>query len=246
MTQHAAAGPSSASMWMNCPASITKARGMTRPSSTYAREGTAAHEIARRLIEGDMFPPEKLVVEGEEFIIGRNMLLTLRGYVNAAEALRRVAGDTFRLEQRVVVPSQGLVYGTADCFGFDEQIDMLTVMDLKYGMGIAVSPDTPQTKIYAIGAMEHLRISPDAVNLVIFQPRLNPEPQQLVMAGADLEDWNEDVLAPAVQRVNMLDETEKAGPWCRFCVRKNECAAFARHKGGIAADAFDDGLDLVL
>ena len=47
-------------MWLNCPASITLAEGRTRPSSRYAKEGTAAHSIAQMILNGDLFPPSKL------------------------------------------------------------------------------------------------------------------------------------------------------------------------------------------
>jgi hypothetical protein len=39
MSQHAACSPSSAAMWLACPASVTRP-GHHRPSSKYAREGT--------------------------------------------------------------------------------------------------------------------------------------------------------------------------------------------------------------
>src|SRR6188768_2292348 len=180
--QHASAGPSSANMWLNCPASITKTRGMTRPSSTYAREGTAAHHIAQKIIEGDMFPPTHLTVEGEQFVIGRDMLLHLRPYVGAAMMLMNTA-DEFRLEQRVVIPSGGLVWGTADCFCWHDIISTLEVMDLKYGKGVPVAADSAQLKIYALGAMDHLGVEPDMVKLSIYQPRLDPKPDVHIMQG---------------------------------------------------------------
>ena len=43
---HASLGASSASRWMACPGSVRLSEGMPNISSDYAREGTAAHELA--------------------------------------------------------------------------------------------------------------------------------------------------------------------------------------------------------
>ena len=42
------------------------------------------------------------------------------------------------------------------------------------------------------------------------------------------------------RRIKDGDTTEHAGPHCRWCVRKTECAAFAVKHQDRAAAAFDD------
>jgi len=98
---HAAAGPSSAAMWMNCPASITKAEGRTRPSSRFAKEGTAAHSISEMLLAGKT-PPGKITIEGSEFIVGIPMLDALKPYIETVEAIRAMCGKVM-LEQTVTL-----------------------------------------------------------------------------------------------------------------------------------------------
>jgi hypothetical protein len=246
MADHAAMSPSSAEMWMNCPASITRAAGRTRPSSRYAREGTAAHKIAEMIINGNLFPPPKITVEGEEFIVGMPMLRALNPYIDLVQRLQSIADDDadVYVEARVGMGNGTMVWGTADCaakVGWD-----LHIVDLKYGMGVPVSPDTAQLKIYALAAIhtfwpfERFR----DVYLTVVQPRLNPVPQDHHMRATELAAWNDHFLIPAVRRVLDDSPLEQVGPWCRWCVRRDECDAFAKKKSTAAADIFDDGVDL--
>jgi hypothetical protein len=241
MTDHAAASPSSATMWLNCPASITLAEGRTRPSSRYAKEGTAAHTISEMILGGDMLPPGKLTVEGTEFITGMEMLRNIRPYLDYVLHLADVA-DEIHYETRVHIDD--LVWGTSDCAARTGTI--LDIADLKYGKGVHVEPDSAQLRIYALAAANTLW--PDHliehVNLTIVQPRMDPEPKSFYLSAEELWAWKENVLMPAIDRITMGDTTEKAGSWCRWCIRKSECAAFASHKSSIAAEIFDDGVDL--
>ena len=56
MSAHAACSPSSADMWLACPASVTLTKDVTRPSSKFAKEGTAAHTVAEMTLNGRYFP----------------------------------------------------------------------------------------------------------------------------------------------------------------------------------------------
>jgi hypothetical protein len=232
--------PSSAEMWMNCPASITRAAGRTRPSSRYAREGTAAHKIAEMIIGGNLFPPGIITVEGEQFIVGLPMLRALNPYIDLVQRLQLTA-DEVHIEARVGMGNGTMVWGTADCAA--KYGAALYIVDLKFGMGVPVSPDTAQLKIYALSAIHTFwpfdRFSD--VYLTVVQPRLNPLPQTHRMLAVDLAEWNDSHLIPAVRRVLDDDGTEKVGPYCRWCVRRDECDAYARRKSTQAADIFDDG-----
>jgi hypothetical protein len=242
---HAAASPSSAGMWMNCPASITKAEGRERPASRFAKEGTAAHRISESILSGNLFPPGKITIDGTEFIVGIPMLRALRPYISLVESLRARPGSTTHLEQKVVLGwSGGWVWGTADCVSGTEYD--LDVADLKFGRGVPVSPDAAQLKIYALAAWETFWPGRpfNTVNLTVVQPRLDPQPKTFTMDGGGLKDWSKRELRPAVGRIVGGDETENAGPWCRWCVRTSECHAFARKRSDAAAESFNDGIAL--
>jgi len=49
---HARLSPSSAERWMTCPGSVKLAEGIEDTGSSYAAEGTAAHEMAERILKG--------------------------------------------------------------------------------------------------------------------------------------------------------------------------------------------------
>lgn len=245
MTAHAAMSPSSAAMWMGCPASITKAEGRTRPSSQYAREGTAAHTIAEKIIGGDLFPPGKITVEGQQFIVGLPMLRALNPYIHFVQGLQMTCTEV-HVEAKVHLghKKKALVWGTTDCAA--RRGASLYIADLKYGMGVPVQPNTPQLKIYALSAINTFWPQDlfDTVSLTVIQPRLDPKPQTHVMSMEELYDWNARLLRPAVKAIAAGSETEKVGPYCRWCVRKAECDAFKSYKSSMAADIFDDGVDL--
>jgi hypothetical protein len=225
---------------MTCPASITKANGRVRPSSVYAREGTAAHKIAEMVAGGDMFPPGRLTVEGQEFITGRAMLLHLRPYIEALESYRAL-GFAVHTEVKVGLKgSGGTVWGTSDCVAIGARI--VAILDLKYGKGVQVSPDTAQLRIYGLSAIDTFGCSAETVMLTIHQPRIDPVPRSFSLSRDELEDWRKQELNPALERLVKGDPTEVAGPWCRWCVRRDECAGYANRRSGMAADVFNDGL----
>jgi hypothetical protein len=241
MSAHAACSPSSATMWLACPASVTKTAGMTRPSSKYAREGTAAHMVAEMSLKGDIFLPDKVEVEGDEYIVSRGMCQALNPYVTYVQSLTSMPGARAFFEQRLVVPgTYNMVWGTMDC---GVRADALYVVDLKFGKGHFVDADTPQIKLYALGLAHMVAVKDPKipVSMTICQPRVGDTPLRTnVMPLGDLWEWSYSELRPAIERIKWGDQSEVAGPHCRWCVRKTECAAYARKHQTQAASAFDD------
>jgi hypothetical protein len=242
MSAHAACSPSSAAMWLACPASVTLTKDITRPSSKYAREGTAAHAVAEMTLKGDIFLPDKITVEGDEFIVSPGMCRALNSYITHVEGLRALPGAKIYLEERLVVPQTfGMVWGTLDC-GVHAP-DNFHIVDLKFGRGHIVDPESPQLKLYALalagGLGKHRRIA--SVTLTICQPRVGGHPlRSHTTTLGDLLDWRSDAVVPALRKIKAGDTTEVAGPHCRWCVRQTECKAFARKHQDRAASAFDD------
>jgi hypothetical protein len=230
-------------MWLACAASVTKTAGMTRPSSKFAREGTAAHTVAEMTLKGDIFLPDKIMVEGDEFVVSPGMCRALNPYVSFVQALQALPNVTVVLEKRLVVPGTfGMVWGTLDC-GAHVPGGPLFVVDLKFGKGVAVDPSSPQLKFYALALAAHVGAEdPDTiVSLTICQPRIGGEPlRSYACSLGELWQWNDFEVNPAVKRIAAGDTTENAGSHCRWCVRKTECAAFANKHQTHAASAFDD------
>ena len=179
MTAHAACSPSSANMWLACPASVTKTKDMTRPSSKFAREGTAAHAVAEMTLKGDIFLPDKITVEGDEYVVSPGMCRALNLYVTFVQAMSLLPNSTTFLEARLHVPdTDGMVWGTLDCGIHAPEKPALIIADLKYGKGHVVDPDSPQLKLYALALAGHVKEN-DAgalVDLAICQPRAACDP----------------------------------------------------------------------
>jgi hypothetical protein len=229
-------------MWMACPASVTLTKDVTRPSSKFAKEGTAAHAVAEMILGGDIFLPDKVTVEGDEFVVSPGMARALNPYVTHVQALRALPNAAVYLEKRLAVPDTGgLVWGTLDC-GVHIP-GSLFVSDLKFGKGVAVDPASPQLKLYALALAAHVgETRPGApVTLTICQPRVGGEPlRQHTLTLGELWQWNDFEVGPAVRRIADGDTTENAGSHCRWCVRKTECRAFANKHQAHASAAFDD------
>jgi len=243
MSAHAACSPSSAAMWLACPASVTLTKDVVRPSSKYAREGTAAHKVAELTLGGDIFLPDKITVEGDEVVVSPGMCRALNPYVSYVQSLQALLKARWVLEKRIVVPdTSGMVWGTLDCGVYADT--QLHVVDLKFGKGVAVDPDGPQLKFYALGlaGLVNEKRPKTKVVLTICQPRVGDEPlrSHITTLGA-LKDWRAHEVTPALLRIQHGDTTENAGAHCRWCVRKTECKAFAQKHQGHASAAFDDG-----
>lgn len=248
MGQHAACSPSSASMWLQCPASVTLTRDVSRPSSSYAREGTAAHSVAEMSLNGDIFLPDRVIVEDAEVIVSRGMCVALNPYITHVEMLRSRWGATTVLEKRLVVPgTHGMVWGTLDCGVHIPLGQELHVVDLKYGKGHIVDPSTAQLKLYALALACFVEVGDfdTKVTLTICQPRVGGDPiRSYATTLEELFHWRTKTVMPAIGKITAGDTSEVAGAHCRWCVRKSECKAFARKHQALAADVFDDVEDV--
>ena len=145
MSAHAACSPSSASMWLQCPASVTLTKDAVRPSSKYAREGTAAHAVAEMTLGGDIFLPDKINVEGDEVIVSPGMCRALNPYITHVESLRALPGAVVVLEKTLVIPgTQGMVSFNSDQFAMfkvDMTFDSPEARALRERFGVKGVPE---------------------------------------------------------------------------------------------------------
>lgn len=228
MKAHADASPSGSSMWIACPASVTKARGKVRKSTPFTREGSAAHSLAEGLLNGATVPVRgmEITIEGEDIEITEEMEQAVQEYVDEC-ARAAIGAEVSGCETRVHLNLDGEdIFGTCDFHAFKTPV--LRIKDFKYGQGVPVSPDSSQLKIYAIGVINELGpfAEIDEIELTVVQPR-NGGISKHTMTMAELIEWERSTLLPAVARLAANDPTETAGDHCRWCVRAGECRAFA-------------------
>lgn len=235
MSGHSKIGASSMYRWSACPGSVRVCDGIESKSSSYAEDGTRAHELAAVwLSEG------KPTLNHEPFSYSEEMEKAVETYVET------VLGDGRHLDIQVEVKFDlseiypGL-YGTADAVVYDQLSRILRVYDYKHGQGILVEvKDNVQLKYYALGALLHSRVPCKEVELVIVQPRANhPDGPvrrwrfntlELVDFAADLENYARKTTEPNAPLVS--------GAHCRFCPAAGVCPELAKTALAVAQTEF--------
>jgi hypothetical protein len=238
---------------MNCPGSIglAKSLGVTHTKSGFAaKEGTAAHEVLARCLEGNMthepweFIGTKVTVEGDDFVVDQKMADALNlcfNHICENVQLANAYGEVLKfIETSMKHSEHDLMYGTTDCgiVAIKHGKARIWINDLKYGAGITVEPTSAQIKYYACLIVDRLiqdkiiRGYEDVINvtLTIMQPRI-PHPDGLIrsidMAGQELGAWYRDELVPAMDATEDPDAILRMGDWCTFCPAKDRCPAMA-------------------
>jgi hypothetical protein len=238
---HADASPSSSEIWINCPASVTKARGRIRKPTIYTREGTAAHRIAEMRLTGKRRLPKILVIDGEDIKITEEMKDAVDQYVRYVKEIS--ANGELHVETRMQIPVEDEdLFGTSDAFVLFDH-GHVEIIDFKFGKGIVVDPDSSQLRIYALGVLEHVGMFTDikTIGLTIVQPRVEGDPIKTISISVEeLIAWEKEVFQPAVARLAANDQEEIPGDHCRWCVRAGECQGLADMVAATAMVAFDD------
>lgn len=242
--RHALCSPSSASGWLNC-VGFTSGSG----SSKFANEGTAAHELAANClitgVDANLYIGAKILVDDEIFIVDKDMAQYVQVYL---DTVRRVPGQLF-VEQKLpvhLVTGEADAYGTADAVVLND--NSITILDLKYGMGVPVSAyENDQLRIYALAAIEEYFFLGHftEVSLWIVQPRIDSITQWTISVY-ELRKFGTRVHESAQRRLtfNPADTKTRLNPSdkaCRWCSKKAICTALANF---VFTQISDDFVDL--
>lgn len=250
MGNHAKLSPSAATRWLNCPGSIALAEQLPpeeERSSTYAREGTAAHALAALCLsmeaDASRFIDRDIDVEDDSYTVTEEMAEAVQVYLD------KVRGDIEQSPALEVLVEQELdiswidpdLWGTADAVV--KQSRLLRVYDYKHGAGTPVSVEgNPQLMIYALGALGAKNEGGyTRVELNIIQPRVFQEGyrvQSVVLSVDELLSWAKAVLRPGINRIKSGDAPLAAGSWCKFCAAAPTCPAKLDQAQTIAAGIF--------
>lgn len=234
MTKHAKLSASSSARWLACPPSVKLSAGFPDKESTYALEGTDAHELCEYLLrkalgEAPPDPTENLTFYNAE------MQSAAEGYAAfvmeyVAEARRKCKDAKVMVEQRLdysdFVPEG---FGTGDCVILSD--GKLFIIDFKYGLGVLVSADhNSQMMCYALGVLQMFGVLYDitSVSLNIYQPR-RQNISTFEISKDDLLVWGQKVLKPTAELAMKGEGEFKAGPHCRFCKAKAVCRKRAEY-----------------
>jgi hypothetical protein len=166
-------------------------------------------------------------------------------------------GKMLLVERRVPIShltGEAGATGTSDVVIVDTAGRNLTVVDLKYGMGVRVeAQENPQLMMYALGALHEYDVLGvfETVSMYIHMPRLNfvseyhIPVQELLKAGADIRRGAELCRkAEAAEEGDLAEFLEPGEKQCRFCKAKATCRALRADVtdvvGGDAACTIDE------
>lgn len=222
---HALLSASSAHRWLACPPSAVAAEAYPDQDTEFTREGTLAHEVAEGIARADLNgEARELMWDDPDCGITHEMIECAEGYRDYIQELTKSPDASVLLEQRVDfsawVPDG---FGTCDCIIL--QGDTMTVIDYKYGKGVAVDAENnPQMMLYALGALADYGFvyEVDKVEMHIYQPRMN-NISKAELAVDDLLAWGDKTVRPIAQKAAKGKGTYCAGAWCKFCPHAGRC-----------------------
>lgn len=229
--EHALLSASSAARWLACPPSAVAAEAYPQQDTKFTQEGTLAHEVAEivaraRLAGGNISAADTdLLPEGAD----RDMVEYAKAYADYIQEQIKGPDTVVLLEQRVdFSPWVPEGFGTCDCIII--QGDTLTIIDYKYGQGVAVSAiDNPQMKLYALGALNDYGIAYDVTRAEthIFQPRIDNISADALTVG-ELTEWAEKTVKPTAEKAFKGKGTHTPGAHCTFCPHAGRCKALTK------------------
>jgi len=243
---HSFIGASGISRWSACPGSVNLQKKLAAlgalpdTGSEFADLGTAAHEIAARALSSGQdaweFFGHKVKVANKDYEVDAEMIENVQVFL---DAVRGCMGDhdTLMIETPVSMPDYSPdLRGTADAIvlhrhGPEKAIYAFTILDLKYGEGVAVEgAGNEQLRYYAAAAWFTLGDRASAVSMVtmkIVQPRIDHELGPVrgeALTVHQLGEWLEERLLPAVKRTQNPGAPCVPGDYCQFCPVALYCA----------------------
>ena len=235
--------PSSGARLIACPGSAKASKGMPDAMSLFSSEGTDAHELALHRLLEKLGKPSEIKVDGLTWY-NKEMEDYITGYVSyslekVAEAKEKTKDVITMVEQQVSTNRYGEgLFGTCDFAVIAD--DELTIVDLKYGMGVKVDAvENVQLKIYALCLIEtfdHL-YDINKINLCIYQPRLSNVSEWSTTKEA-LYEWADSVLKETIKKIKEGSEEFHPGKHCKFCKAKPICKALRDKNLAVAKKEF--------
>lgn len=251
---HSQLGASSSHRWFECQASIPLSVGIESEESEYAKEGTAAHELADKCLTEDKNAFMYLGQQINGFTVTEDMADAVQVYLDTVRKMIKPHSEVLIEERFQLDWIDEELYGTNDCAIINPFLD-LTIIDYKHGRGIPVEAvGNEQLLYYALGAARGVDV--DTINLVIVQPRCEHRDGPVrtwTITMKELEEFETRLKT----KVNFVKEARnaknddvykfaKSGSHCKFCPAAGFCKKLREDAMNTAIAEFDDKGTVVL
>lgn len=220
MSAHASLSASGSAKWLACAAALATEEAVGKPDtgSTYASEGTAAHQVGYMALSqnkeaadflGQMIKVNVGEPDEDVFEVTQEMVNALDVYTQYIRDLNGInLFNEVEVDYSHVAPEG---WGTADAVV--EQPKKLYVGDLKYGIGIKVEAfENSQGMLYAVGVLNSieylLTTEIEEVVIVIIQPRIDSILEYSISV-TDLKKWAEETVKPKAAKAAKLLQVVK-------------------------------------
>lgn len=234
ISKHSFLPPSSADKWMTCYGWLKATEGLTSPTSIYAEEGTAAHELLEMTLRLGLHPSD--MTGNVDLALN---IATVTDWLQ--KYLKKHKPSNFSMEcnspwGRTIGHPE--LKGTVDLAVFSDK--ELIVGDYKHGAGIVVEvADNRQLMLYLLGLVHKFGRRPK-YRIIIFQPRARHEDgaiREQILDDFDLQNFKLGV-SYAVEQ-NIKGGRRVAGDHCsNFCLAAGNCKAYTLYSLEAAGQEF--------
>lgn len=213
--------PSSAYMEIECPASRRLAERISKYSTFYADEGTAAHELAALCLRDGSDARAHLGAKiMPEFTVNTTMADNVQEYVDIVREYRdgKLTGDV-----TLLVEHKFRYGGTLDAVLYNEAME-IHIFDYKNGAQPVSAENNAQMLCYANSLIQEMDFLYSKLVLHIVQPNImrgDAHSMWEVPAG-ELERFMSNLLLKAEEAESSYPEM-KVGQHCRFCAANIVC-----------------------
>lgn len=237
---HAPLGGSSAHRWANCPGSISLCAMVDpEPPSAAALGGTAAHEVAEKMlalfldyrITGDQAKAHTVIHADTDLLVAGKDYVDIVWKEVLNEAL---TGKAYGLEDKFTLNDHLGMFGFVDFWSVyidDRGKRVGAIVDFKYGHHEVHAEKNAQLAFYACSLREELRRGGKDLDYVwgyIFQPKVEPSFKRVKFTAKNLDTWRKKFFKAAEEIFVTQKPKFKVGDWCQFCQGKALCKAYTK------------------
>ena len=237
--KHALLSPSSADRWLRCYGSVAANAEYPDTSSAAAEEGTKAHALAAEILTRKE--------DADNTILG-DVYRDILPYLEAVRE-RTTPQSIVLIEQELglePITGEKDAVGTADAVIITPRDDggaTISILDLKFGRGVEVEAvGNNQLMVYLLAALEQFAFLGDfdEYELVICQPRIDPDPKVWFPQRDSVETMR--VAIQDAARTILISPVVDRNPGeiqCKWCRAKADCPElgdFVKRQTGLTFD----------